>query len=204
VNKEDFVGQLRLVETEDFCRNFQSKPVIDRPTVKQPTDSNIRFIPLTKGKIAIVDSKDYEWLSKYKWYANEKVNGFYACRHKNGKITYMHREITKAPKNLVVDHIDHNTLNNRRSNLRVCTVVENLFNCRGSRKTSKYKGVFRHKKMKKWRSAIGHNHKYMEIGYFDNEVEAAKAYDREAAKSFGEFAYLNFPDEINSAKEKGL
>ena len=60
VNRQDFVGRLRLVEKNDLCRNFQSRPVIDRPTVEQPKNSNIRFIPLTKGKIAVVDAEDYE------------------------------------------------------------------------------------------------------------------------------------------------
>jgi hypothetical protein len=204
VNKEDFVGRLRLVETNGLCRNFQSKPVIDRPTVKQPKNGNIRFIPLTKGKIAIVDLEDYAWLNKYKWYATYSDGRYYAYRRFNKKSMSMHRYIMNAPKDKVVDHKDGNGLNNRRSNLRICAIRENVLNRRGRYKTSKYKGVHWNKKVSKWVSSITERGKYKFLGHFDNEVEAAKAYDKQAAKLFGEFAYLNFPDDVDCGKEKGL
>ncbi len=204
VNKENFVGRLRLVENNDFCRNFQAKPVIDRPIVKQPKNGNIRFIPLTKGKIAVVDVEDYEHLKQYKWYATCSDGRYYAYRSFNRTCMSMHRYIMNAPKDKVVDHKDGNGLNNRRSNLRICAIRENVHNCRGRYKTSKYKGVHWNKKVSRWVSSITEKGRYKFLGHFDNEADAAKVYDKAAKRSFGEFAYLNFPDEIDRTKEKGL
>ena len=194
-NKAGSAGQLHLAEPTDLCRNFQPKNKIPcRPEIKQPKDSQIRFIPLTKGKVAIVDAQDYDWLSKYKWHAVKCDSRFYAYRSKNRRSVSMHREIMHAPKGMVVDHIDGNSLNNRRSNLRLCTVSQNHQNRRRTYGSSKYKGTWWDKRRNKWVSAITFNGKYIHIGCFDNETDAAKAYDRKAAELFGEFAYLNFPD----------
>lgn len=106
----------------------------------------------------------------------------------------MHRVIMGEPRGLVVDHIDGNSLNNRRSNLRVCTVSQNHQNQRFRGGLSRYKGVCFLKKINKWRANIGFDGRRMHIGCFDNEVDAAKAYDRKAGELFGEFAYLNFPE----------
>jgi len=96
-------------------------------------------------------------------------------------------------KGMVVDHLDGNSLNNRKSNLRVCTVSQNHQNRRWTYGSSRYKGVWWNKKMKKWVAGITLKRKYIFIGHFADEVAAAKAYDRKAAELFGEFAYLNFP-----------
>ncbi len=205
VNRQDFVGRLRLVENNNSCRNFQAKPLIDRPIVEQPKNGNIRFIPLTKGKIAIVDAEDYEHLKQYKWYADIQTGRFYACRFANKKKIYMHRYLTNPPDGLVVDHIDGNGLNNCRSNLRICSAGQNMFNKRAGKGTSKYKGVcWDQRGRRKWQSAITCRGEYKFLGRFDNEIDAAKVYDKAAKRSFGEFAYLNFPDEVERAKEKGL
>jgi hypothetical protein len=192
-NKENADGQLyRAQVSEKRCRNYKSKPVIDRPKVEQPKNSDIRFIPLTKGKFTIVDAEDFVWLSQFKWHCIINKSA-YAYHSFNGKQTSMHRVIMNPPPGLVVDHIDGNGLNNCRSNLRICTIVENQRNSKGWSKTSRYKGVSWSKK-NKWASAISLNFKRIHLGYFDNEIEAAKAYDKKAAELFGEFAYLNFPD----------
>jgi len=203
VNRQDFAGRLRLVGKGDLCRNFRSRPVIERPTVEQPKDGDIRFIPLTKGKIAIVDLKDYEWLNQFKWYATCSDGRYYAYRRFNKRSMSMHRYIMNAPKDKVVDHKDGNGLNNRRSNLRICAIRENVRNCRGRYKTSKYKGVHWNKKAGKWVSSITEKGRYKFLGHFNNEADAAKVYDKAAKRSFGEFAYLNFPDEVDCVKEKG-
>ena len=106
----------------------------------------------------------------------------------------MHRQIMIAPEGFVVDHIDGNSLNNRKTNLRICTQAQNIHNSRPRRnRSSKYKGVFWDKVNKKWSTNIRKGDKRIYLGGFDDEIEAAIAYDRKAAELFGEFAYLNFP-----------
>jgi hypothetical protein len=195
-NRDGARGQLYCSDPPSAgspCRNYRTIPVIDRPAVVQPKDSQIRLIPLTKGKVAIVDAADYDWLSSFKWAANQKPGGIYACRHVKRKNIFMHRMIMNAPVGKFVDHIDRNGLNNRRCNLRLCSFAENIRNAVGWGKTSRYKGVAKRKKDKKWISSIRYNNKFHYLGYFENETDAAKAYDKMARKFFGEFAYLNFP-----------
>lgn len=153
-----------------------------------------RVIRLTKGMHTLVDECDYERLSQYKWYMAKSERNYYAVRNSGRKRIRMHREITGAPEDKVVDHIDNDGLNNRRSNLRVCTHKQNSRNARSHKGTSKYKGVCLHKQYGKWQTAIGCDGKKVLIGYFDDETEAAKAYDEYARKLFGEYAYLNFPE----------
>jgi hypothetical protein len=154
-----------------------------------------RLIPLTQGKFAIVDAEDYEKLNRYKWHAIRQANTFYAVRRQGNKKIRMHRVITNAPKGLDCDHIDHNGLNNRKKNLRLCTRLQNSRNQRARKGgTSKYKGVYWHKDQKKWHAGISSCGKSYFLGSFDNEVDAAKAYDKKAKVLFGQFACLNFPD----------
>jgi len=196
INKFDSPGQLHLVEQKAPCRNFQpNRRIIGRRKPPWLNDKSIRLIPLTQGKFAIVGAEDYEWLSQYKWCALKTHNNkFYAVRRKNNKTIIMHRQIMNAPAGLVVDHIDGNSLNNRKTNLRICTQAQNIHNSQPRRnRSSKYKGVFWDKVNKKWSTNIRKGDKRIYLGGFDDEIEAALAYDRKAAELFGEFAYLNFP-----------
>jgi hypothetical protein len=153
-------------------------------------------IELTFGKWAIVDAADYQRLSKYKWHAVKERRNWYAkTLRRNGMPLGMHRLITDAPKGLFVDHIDHNGLNNCRSNLRICSNAENSRNKRPYGRTSRYKGVSWHKGSKKFVAQITFKGKKIWLGYFVDEIDAAKAYDKKAKELFGEFAYLNFPAE---------
>lgn len=163
-----------------------------------------RRIPLSQGQYAIVDPEDYERLSKYKWHVKKEPRTFYAIRsepYKKGrrrKNITMHRVILPVPEGLFVDHINHNGLDNRKANLRPATKRQNTCNSRPSRnkKYTKYKGVWWHKDSKKWVATIRHNYKGIHLGYFDDEIEAAKAYDRAARKYQGEYAKINIKDAL--------
>lgn len=160
----------------------------------------MKQIPLTRGKCAIVDDDDYERLMKHKWFAVLFKNGWYAarCLARNcgkQKTLLMHREIMSPPTGMQCDHINHNALDNRKSNLRIVTASENQHNCRKRKdNTSGHKGVVYSKAGKKWYAQISVNggHKY--LGSFSDKIAAAHAYDRAARELFGEYACLNFPD----------
>jgi len=160
----------------------------------------MKEIALTQGKVAIVDDEDYEGLNQWMWYAHACRKKWYACRtlHKDGEIITlrMHRLILNTPDNKETDHINGNGLDNRRCNLRICNDTEN---CRNSKmrtgaKSSSFKGLdwFRHQK--KWRVRISVDKKSIFLGYFNDEGEAANAYDEAAKKYHGEFANLNFKE----------
>ena len=160
-----------------------------------------RRIPLTQGKYAIVDPEDFQRLNKYKWHVVWGSMTYYASRNSRiGKkriAIKMHREIIDPPEPLVVDHINHKGFDNRRANLRPATRAQNAMNksiVATSSGSSKYRGVSWHKNIKKWHALIGVKHKSITIGYFDNEIEAAKAYDKAAKEYYGEFAVLNSPE----------
>lgn len=161
----------------------------------------MKKIPLTKGKFALVDNEDYERLTAMKkWHFNS--NG-YAAKSKNyikenGKRSckelVMHRVIMglSSGDGFEVDHINGDKLDNRKSNLRVCSSAENSRN-KGLRKdnTSSYKGVHFHRPAGKFWARIVCEKKRISLGCFDDPKEAAKAYNEAALKYYGEFAKLN-------------
>jgi hypothetical protein len=150
-------------------------------------------IPLTQGKFAIVDDDDYERVSQFKWCYDKKG---YAVRGVtiNGKHTTqsMHRFIMNCPPGYEVDHKNGNGLDNRKENLRICTKAENVRNNYGrSHNTSGYKGVYWHKKAKKWAAQLTTKGKNYHLGLYDNKEDAARAYNKKALELFGEFARIN-------------
>ena len=204
------VGRYRIVQLEQSCTNFYPSGTfrasrrsfqatrcvvaLAKTEDGKAGSKATRRIPLTKGKFALVDAEDYYRLAKFNWHAKLGSTTMYAARRAGGKMIKMHRLIMDAPSHLVVDHIDHNGLNNARSNLRLCTIAQNSRNMLSNNgSTSKYKGVCWHKTKKKWAATIQFNKKTYHLGHFEDEIDAAKAYDKKAKELFGEFAYLNFP-----------
>jgi hypothetical protein len=153
-----------------------------------------KVIKLTKGQIAIVDDEDYDFLSQWKWHFNQDRYGGYATKMiKKGKkrlALKMHRLIMAVSNNMQIDHINGNKLDNRKINLRICNVQENMRN-RGNQKnnTSGYKGVNFFKN--KWRSYIYVNKKQIFLGYFKELSDAVHAYNDASLKYFGDFSKLN-------------
>jgi hypothetical protein len=155
------------------------------------------LIKLSFDKIVIIDTEDYDRVSQYNWCAIEDDRCWYANTFKrDGTPMAMHRLILGAPRGLLVDHIDHNGLNNRKSNLRLCTNAQNQQNRRPTRNGSSiYKGVDWCNFHNKFRARITHNGKRIHLGYFEDEIAAARAYDKAAKQLFGKFAFLNFPND---------
>jgi hypothetical protein len=158
-----------------------------------------RLIPLSQGQFAKVDAADYEWLNHWKWNARWAANTktFYALRHipvaddPKRPSVYMHRLILGLERfdKRHGDHVNLDTLDNRRTNLRVATAMENHCN-QGVRKDSRsgYKGVGWHKTNKKWQARIRINNARIRLGWFNTPEEAHAAYCEAAAKLHGVFA----------------
>ena len=136
----------------------------------------------------IIDQDLFHDLMKYSW---NKTKKNYIQGEVNGKPIQLSRYIMNCPENLVVDHINNNPLDNRKCNLRIVTLQENSFN-RSSQKnsTSQYVGVSKKSDRNKWVSVI--NGKF--LGYFDDEIEAAKARDTAVKKYYKGIGKLNFPE----------
>jgi hypothetical protein len=147
-----------------------------------------------EGKFAIVDDEDFERLNKYRWAAQH--NPFYAFRSvwRNGRSfgIFMHREIMNAPDKVMIDHRNHDGLDNRKSNLRLCSSAQNQANRRKGNGTSKYKGVHFNTRNSRWVAKLMYKQKEYYLGVFKDETKAAKAYDAKARELFGEFAKTNF------------
>jgi hypothetical protein len=153
-----------------------------------------RRIPLTQGKFACVDPQDYPALARYKWCAANQGNSWYAVRTDGKCQVRMHRVIMDAPPGLVVDHIDHDGLNNVRRKLRLCTPQQNARNQRPQQGgSSEFIGVCWLKNEKKWWARLQNNGHQRSLGLFTNEREAARTRDAAALAQHGEFASLNFP-----------
>lgn len=150
----------------------------------------------SNGYKILISDEDVE-LTKFSWYAKLDSKGQrYADRGANFSTRLLHRVITNCPKGLTVDHVNLNTLDNRKENLRICTAAENNRN-KGKKKgkhSSKYVGVSWAKEMKKWYASLKHSGKSYNLGYFSEETEAAKAYDKKAKELYGVFAKPNFKE----------
>jgi hypothetical protein len=150
--------------------------------VDEKNDNPVREIPLTQGKVALVDDGDYLELNKHKWRAQKDGGTYYAVRwfdstnDEKRTLILMHRVILNPPEDMETDHINGNGLDNRRTNLRIVTHRENLQNIH-IEKSSKYPGVTWHKKTEKWMARIKINGHHRYLGCFVDELEAANTYN---------------------------
>lgn len=153
-------------------------------------------IPLTQGQVALVDDRAAVAVLAHKWYANRSRHAFYASRairHPDGTraTLKLHTFLTGWP---LTDHINGNTLDNRRANLRQATNAENMHNRRRyANNTSGFKGVTFHKATGMWRAQISLDGRRIQLSHYATAEDAARAYDAAAREYFREFAYLNFP-----------
>ncbi|MCK4525968.1 HNH endonuclease [candidate division WOR-3 bacterium] len=151
----------------------------------------MKEIPLTQGKVAIVDDEVYIDIGHFKWQLRKGKNTYYVFRHSpivNGErhTIYMHWEVIgKPPKGFVNDHRDGNGLNNLRENLRHVTIRQNGQNLKHGKRYSQYPGVSWHARDKKWVAMIRINGPQKWLGTFDTELEAFEAY-RQAVNEIGE------------------
>jgi hypothetical protein len=161
---------------------------------------NVVEITLTRGQVALIDAEDYDKVKGYKWKSIHMCKGDYAYTqsryHGQHRIIYMHKLLMDVPDGMVIDHINHIGTDNRKNNLRVCTVSQNNMNRSSS---GQYKGVSFRKDLSKWHARICKDKKCYHIGFFPTPEDAAHAYDREAQILHGDFALLNFPQEANHA-----
>ena len=161
----------------------------------------MKEISLTQDQIALVDDEDFERINQFRWCASwdSKAESFYAVRRDGAGTMQMARFTTGCPDDMMVDHKNHDTLDNQKHNLRVCTSNQNSMNRKKSANcSSRYKGVSWDSTARKWKAMIGlrdiFDQYYMKyLGTFKIEEDAALAYDEAAWHYFGEFAYLNFP-----------
>lgn len=159
-------------------------------------------IPLSKGQVALIDDTDWPLISGYKWYSRWDNNprSFYAIantKKPNGSKTtaQMHRLLLDAQPGQLVDHINHDTLDNRRCNIRICTLSQNGQNRRQQRNnTSGYRGVWLDKRYQKWRAQIKINGKQIALGGYDTPELAFAAYLAASAK-YHDPAFRNTGDE---------
>ncbi|WP_088255394.1 HNH endonuclease [Fimbriiglobus ruber] len=160
----------------------------------------MKSIPLTQGQFALVDAEEFEYLSQFKWYADRHKrknfpDGFMAARKvrkENGKQTtiLMHREIMCATKEEKVDHHNHDELDNRKQNLRICSQSQNCQNKR-VRPRDLPRGVTFCKREKRYLSQIVVDGRNRFLGYFNEPAEAADAYNQASIRYHGEFSIFN-------------
>lgn len=157
----------------------------------------MKEIPLTQGKVAVVDDEDFDLVSQRKWRTQRSADGrrFYVVSGKGKHTVRMHRLVMGVESELYVDHRDSNGLNNCKDNLRLATNSQNQANRgRPSNNASGYKGVHWCKRQNRWVARIMRDGERIVLGEFSSKEEAARAYDAKAKELFGEFAKLNLPE----------
>jgi hypothetical protein len=198
-------GCENLIRHKNLCakhytrfRRHKTTDFVGRITIpsKVRFENEICYIEVydNKGNIvneATIDTEDYEKIKDYRFHQSIKCSNPYV---KTNTGDYLHNLIlNETPSGLEIDHKDRNTLNNCKSNLRFASRQQQGMNVSKQRRplTSQYKGVHWDNNRNKWKAEIKLNQEGRYIGRFENEHQAAEAYNEEALKLFGEFAVLN-------------
>lgn len=174
----------RGASKDDRCQRGRN------PVVRE--DGSIE-IPLTRGQVALVDAEGYLMVRDQQWRAvwHPRTRSFRAVSGTRPAVL-LHRAVTRAAHGVMIDHINHDTLDNRLVNLRTAMPGENQYNQRPQiGKSSRYKGVTWYARTRRWRVQIRIARKYRFLGYYASEEEAAKVYDAAARALHGEFAFTN-------------
>ena len=139
---------------------------------------------------ALIDIEDIDKVKNIKWHKSDLQRNTYYCMSNNKTFRRLHRLILNiTDSNIIVDHINHNGLDNRKENLRICNNQNNIRNCIVPKNnTSGYKGVYFAKDKNKWTAQITINNKTKYIGRYDTIEEAIEARKKAAEKYYGEFS----------------
>jgi len=144
---------------------------------------------------AIIDAEDLNLVKNYKWMSAQTIYGHWYVRTSiNRKIIPIHRMIMAhlLDDTKEIDHKNHNTFDNRKSNLRVCNRSQNMMNKKITKNnTSGFKGVSFCNHTQKWKASLSKQSKFIYLGLYKTALEAAKVYNKAALKYHGKFAYLN-------------
>lgn len=161
-------------------------------------------VPLTQDKVALVDDEDYDRVCAHRW-CFHNIRGYHrAVSRINGELVSMADFILGVISGQEVDHINHDTLDNRRENIRPCTRSQNLMNARKrtGQCSSRFKGIWWDKSVERWHAEITVRGNTTRVGTSECEIEAAGMYNYAAKKLFGEFAYVNDVDDLEPALVK--
>lgn len=189
------------------CQDYQKLESVQNASLLTGiVNGKTREIPLTQGRITLVDVEDYGWLNQWKWCALKDNWTFYAARsiylgNKKYKMSQMHREILSLKKydKKIVDHINRNGLDNRRVNLRIVTNSLNSYNSKlAYDNRSGYRGVCWNKINNKWTARITINGVVIFLGHYQNIMDAVLAYDHAAVNYWGDDAFLNLRRKENN------
>lgn len=153
-------------------------------------------LSISKGMTTLIDHEDYLRLAAaklLKWNAQKVGKRYYASRNTKDQKLYLHRWVMNAPTGMVIDHIDGDSLNNMKANLRLCHHRDNARNQRNQEnRQSVFKGVTKQRNSPSWISQIEFGGEHVRLGSFGTAEDAAKAYDLAAVLLFGDFALPNY------------